>query len=373
LQDINFLIIIDNVEGKILIIEDEKDMCESIKSWLDEKGFVCSFAYDGGEALSSIEKEKPDIIILDLMIPGIDGFEVCHRIKHDERFKEIPIIILTVLGETINRVAGFKAGADDYLTKPFDPDELILRIEANLKTRRVSLELKKELDELKEHERIKVEFLGNVGQELLVPIKTIADGISQLGNKNFLSKQKEELEKLSSSLISKLNTFIDVTKANSGKLWIRIDEFPISNVISIVSARIKPDAEKKKLSFDISYPSITMKTEESHLIKILQELLLNAVKFTEKGGIRLEVSEDKENDTVIFNIIDTGHGFGEDEREIFEKEIYVEEKMGLMLVKRLVGILRGNIRLEALPNETKITVILPRKIDAPARRKEDRI
>jgi len=126
---------------RILIVEDDKNIAKLVKYNLDKAGFETSVAKNGEEALSLIDKEEIHLVILDIMLPGMDGFEVCREMKKDDRFKAIPIIMLTAKGEETDRVVGFELGADDYVVKPFSPRELVLRVKAILKRKRPSEEV----------------------------------------------------------------------------------------------------------------------------------------------------------------------------------------------------------------------------------------
>ena len=118
---------------KILVVDDESDIVSLVQYNLEKEGFKVITASDGQEALQRIPAELPQAIILDLMLPQIDGLEVCRQIKKNEATSDIPVIMLTARGEEIDRVVGFELGADDYITKPFSPRELILRLKAVLK------------------------------------------------------------------------------------------------------------------------------------------------------------------------------------------------------------------------------------------------
>ncbi|MEI6831725.1 MAG: response regulator transcription factor [Candidatus Omnitrophota bacterium] len=118
---------------QILIIEDDKHISKLVKYNLEKAGYDCTVADDGEEALDVLAKERPDLIILDIMLPKMDGFELCRAIKQDVKLKNIPIIMLTAKGEEVDRIVGLELGADDYVVKPFSPRELILRMKAILK------------------------------------------------------------------------------------------------------------------------------------------------------------------------------------------------------------------------------------------------
>ncbi|MTI66492.1 MAG: response regulator transcription factor [Firmicutes bacterium] len=119
--------------GKILVVDDEEHIVELIKFNLENGGYEVVIAYDGNEAVEKATKEKPNLVILDLMLPGIDGIEVCRKIKMNNDTKDIPIIMLTAKGEETDKVLGLEIGADDYITKPFSVRELMARIKAVLR------------------------------------------------------------------------------------------------------------------------------------------------------------------------------------------------------------------------------------------------
>jgi phosphate regulon transcriptional regulator PhoB len=118
---------------KILVVDDEKDIVDLISYNLEKEGFTTMRAYDGHNALEMVKTQKPDIVILDLMLPGIRGLEVCKFIRRNRETEELPIIMLTAKGDHVDRIIGFEMGADDYVTKPFDIRELIARVRAVLR------------------------------------------------------------------------------------------------------------------------------------------------------------------------------------------------------------------------------------------------
>lgn len=120
-------------KGKILIVEDDRDIVEMVEYNLKQEGYETSHAYDGEKGIKLADKEKPDLIILDLMLPAIDGFEVCKALKRQQSTASVPIIILSAKSRETDKVVGLELGADDYVTKPFSPRELIARIRAVLR------------------------------------------------------------------------------------------------------------------------------------------------------------------------------------------------------------------------------------------------
>lgn len=116
--------------GKVLVVDDDKNICELLKLYLVKEGYQVVFAYDGSEAVTKAKEENPNIIILDVMMPIINGWEACKLIR---QFSDVPIIMLTALDTTENKVQGLNIGADDYIVKPFEPVEVVARINAHLR------------------------------------------------------------------------------------------------------------------------------------------------------------------------------------------------------------------------------------------------
>jgi phosphate regulon transcriptional regulator PhoB len=117
----------------ILVVDDEEPIQELLRFNLEKEGYLVRVAKDGPEALKHVVNDQPDLLVLDLMLPGMDGLEVCRKLRSNPKFQQIPIIMLTAKGEEFDKVLGLELGADDYMTKPFSPRELLARIKARLR------------------------------------------------------------------------------------------------------------------------------------------------------------------------------------------------------------------------------------------------
>jgi DNA-binding response OmpR family regulator len=117
---------------KILIVDDEVDLVETVRFPLEMEGFNVLVSYNGEDALNQARKEKPDLILLDLMLPKLDGYKVCRLLKFDERYKNIPILMLTAKTQEKDKALGMETGANDYITKPFDLDKLVEKVKLYL-------------------------------------------------------------------------------------------------------------------------------------------------------------------------------------------------------------------------------------------------
>jgi DNA-binding response OmpR family regulator len=119
-------------QKKILVVDDEVDLVETLRFPLEMEGFNVLVSYNGEDALNQARKENPDLILLDLMLPKLDGYKVCRLLKFDERYKHIPILMLTAKTQEKDKLLGKETGADEYITKPFDIDELMKKIKSYL-------------------------------------------------------------------------------------------------------------------------------------------------------------------------------------------------------------------------------------------------
>ncbi len=124
------MIFLEQLASKILIVDDERNICELIRLYVEKEGFNAELAYDGEEALQKFDKTKPDIVLLDIMLPKKDGWQVCRELRS---VSDVPIIMLTAKGELFDKVLGLELGADDYIVKPFEAKELVARIKAVLR------------------------------------------------------------------------------------------------------------------------------------------------------------------------------------------------------------------------------------------------
>jgi len=127
---------VNNLQPTILIVEDEPPLVELISYNLEKAGFQAKIARDGDEAMLAVEEHKPDLVLLDWMLPYVSGIEICRRIRRNPDTRDLPIIILTARGEEDDRIRGLDAGADDYVVKPFSPSELVARVKAVLRRTR---------------------------------------------------------------------------------------------------------------------------------------------------------------------------------------------------------------------------------------------
>lgn len=216
----------------ILIVEDELEIAQLIQLSLEKEGFSCRISRDGISALKMFQEQPPDLIILDLMIPGLDGLEVCARIRHKPGAKDPYILMLTAKGEEIDRVIGLSTGADDYMVKPFSPRELVARVRALLRR-----------------------SLRQGGQNQVYRTQNFILDVEQRTASRQKNSQELEILDLTTLEFNLLSTFV----SNPGRVWNRsqlIDKlwgdnfFGDERVVDTHVARLR-----KKIEPDLAHPS----------------------------------------------------------------------------------------------------------------------
>jgi len=184
---------------KILIVDDDPNVALLVKMTLSKQvGFSLEIAENGHEALEKIEKEPPDLVLLDLMMPGIDGIEVCRRIKNDKKTKYIPVLMLTAKRDAADMILGMEVGANDYITKPFNPEELVARVRVHLRIKALEKEAaaKAELETA-------LEMSVTLQHQINNPLTGVVGNIELLKEWETLSK-KDMNEAIESALVCAL-------------------------------------------------------------------------------------------------------------------------------------------------------------------------
>ncbi|MDD3375353.1 MAG: response regulator transcription factor [Candidatus Omnitrophica bacterium] len=206
----------------ILIVEDDKNISKLVRYNLEKAGFSCQSTITGEEALDILDTQPVDLIILDIMLPKMDGLETCKQIKQDKRTASIPVVMLTAKGEEVDRIIGFELGADDYIVKPFSPRELVLRVKAILK-RGIPEESEKDIFEFKEividKPRHKVKVRNKEVKLTAMEFKLLETLMSRKGRVQSRDQLLEDVWGLSSDVTTRtIDTHIKRLRQKLGKL-----------------------------------------------------------------------------------------------------------------------------------------------------------
>jgi CheY-like chemotaxis protein/HPt (histidine-containing phosphotransfer) domain-containing protein len=364
----------------VLVVDDISRNIQVVVDILDDLGYATTFATSGKQALERVETAKPDLILLDLMMPEIDGIEVCKILKSNPEYLDIPVIFLTASHETEHLLQAFEAGAVDYITKPFNAPELVARVHTHLELKQTRdnlgktlIELKQSREEALEAARIKSQFLANMSHEIRTPMNAVL-GMTELLLKTPINEQQLDfLQTLKSSgedLLMIINDILDFSKLEAGEMRLEKKEFGLKNVIEQIFNLLGPQVANKKiqLSYEISSDTPTFLIgDASRLRQILLNLLGNGIKFTDQGKVYLKISlknirhENESLATLHFMIQDTGIGIdSQNQKKLFQSFSQIDNSstrqyggtgLGLAICKQLVQLMEGQIGVDSVINQ----------------------
>lgn len=369
----------------ILVVDDDAVVREFMSATLEDAGFHVATVEDGEAALRYCMDNTPDLIIADVLMPGIDGFELCHELRRRPETEYIPILVATGLDDGASIVKAFDAGATDFINKPIKWVVLNYRVQYMLRTSRVSQELRANQtrlvlakDEAESANRMKTEFLANMSHELRTPLNAVI-GFSGIMRQQAFGPMPERyieysklIEDSGTHLLTIINGILDLARAEANRLTLYEEEIAIPEVVSLCEGIIRPMAEKAAIEFtvriDETLPHVF--ADATKLQQILINLLSNAVKFTPApGSVRLTIGTD-ETDHLMFRIADTGIGipadkldlalapFGQVDSRLSRK--YDGVGLGLPLTKCLVELHGATMEIESKCEQgTVVTVLFP--------------
>lgn len=359
----------DIKNSTILIVDDNPTNLGVLFDYLSNLGFNVLVSQDGENALVLVQDEKPDIILLDIMMPGIDGFEVCKRLKENPSVRDIPIIFISALSETFDKVTGFEIGGVDYITKPFQQEEVLARISSHLT-------IKRQKEILNELNASKDRFFSIVANDLRSPIASIIRVAKELQD-SLIVWDKDQISKISKDLNeTSQNTYSFVENLLE---WSRIqleliDCTPLKvYLIDIINNNIKLNAktiEQKNINIENNItPSVFVFADRYMVNIIIKNLLTNALKFTNRNG-RIFIDSKQENGNIVVSIKDTGIGITKD---ILNKLFLLDKPvkqygtegergtgLGLILCQNFIRRNNGKIWIESeFGNGTTVSFSLP--------------
>jgi signal transduction histidine kinase len=365
--------------AKILIVDDEKDLVEMMAYNLERKGYKTIKTYDGFEAWEKIESEMPDLLILDLMMPNLDGWELCRLVRRSQSkaMKEMGILMLTARAMPEDRVYGLEIGADDYLTKPFSINELILRVEKLMEKRKTISQLAEKVESLHSSLETKESNLRRIAHDLKSPLISIGFSARRMLRKGQNEEASGALKTIYDSSLH-LTQWIDETlffhDLTQSKWQEQVKEVDVKSLVQQTIDLLKESASEKniEIEFKASLSILKISCHESLMYRALVNLLSNALKYTPRGG-KVEVAlitylNKRGTGVMEISIKDNGIGICEEDMEkIFEpyyrgKNISSEEGkgLGLSFVKEVVDLHGGKILVQSEPNKGSLfSILLP--------------
>ncbi|HAZ43440.1 MAG TPA: histidine kinase [Cyanobacteria bacterium UBA11371] len=351
--------------ARILLVDDNADIRDYLTRILSDR-FQVEAVADGAAALAAATERVPDLVLSDVMMPGLDGFELLRALRADPRTREIPIILLSARAGEESVVEGLEAGADDYLIKPFSAQELVSRVNGHLQMAQLRYE---SLDRERTLNRRKDELLSTVSHELNTPLVAILGWTRLLranpSNQSMLMKSLETIERNAMLQAKLIQDLLDISRITAGKLRLSLAPVELKSVIDIAIATVTQTAQAKEIDLvwqeNIFNQNIVVMGDRDRLQQIICNLLTNAIKFTsDRGNVTVELSKiggEKlyNNSYAEVRVTDTGIGISPDFLpHIFDRFRQAEESgaakglgLGLAIARHLVELHNGTIHAQS--------------------------
>lgn len=392
----------NSYRGNILVVDDLPDNLRVLSAKLTAIGYKVRCVTNGEMALVSVNSHQPDLILLDIRMPRIDGYAVCQKLKADPKTKGIPVIFLSAVDNVLDKVKAFEVGGADYITKPFQAEEILARVANQLTIQRLQNQLVTQnqhlqqeiearrqteaaLQDAKEASEIanyaKSNFIARMSHELRTPLNAILGFAGLIGHDRSLSAEHQDyassIDQSARHLLQLINQILAITKAEANQITLNQQTFGLRHFLEVTALNWRLQAQKKGLRFSlICAPEVpnTIRTDDGKLQQILTQLLKNAVQFTAFGDISLRVttedggwesppSDDPDSEfyqktvPLFFEVEDTGAGIADFEmNRLFQAFSQTESGqkaergvgLGLYICQQYIQALGGHITLTSV-------------------------
>ncbi len=368
----------------VLIIDDSSINLTLLCNLLEQQNFRVLSAESGKKGLEIAKQSKPDIILLDVAMPGWDGYNTCQRIKADVSLNKIPVLFLSALDEIENKVRGFQVGAVDFIGKPFQKDELLARVQTHIELAHLRQNLEHEVanktkkiqsllealqvsyEKTQQVSILKTEFLRNISHEFFTPLNAIKGMTEMLIEDTELSEEQYHCAKTVIKATQQLNTLItnalNFADQFQGEYEQVFNDFQIHEIVDHVLNKFFVNTQDLQITTEIA-PQLCTPLRGNHdkIDKILSNLVDNAIKFTRRGQIMIRVQpleRDDKKQWVRFEVSDTGIGIAQEKQvDLFgifyqidgsSTRLYDGVGMGLAVAKMFTEKMGGQIGVNSI-------------------------
>ncbi len=366
--------------AEVLIVDDSLDNLNVLSAVLQSHGYSVRGARSGRAALHAIEAAPPDLVLLDILMPEPDGYDVCRQLKANPALRDMPVIFLSALDSTFDIVRAFQAGGADYIVKPFRLEEIVARVRHQItilnlqrELRAQNLQLQDAKAGLEEAYAAKSQFLAYVNHELRNPLAAIV-GIARLlqtwqqqpkSDRKTLARYVEMLDCSATHLLDLTNDVLDLAKLEVGGMVLETDTIDLQEFLVGLDRMWEPEASRRGLEWHIESPPhlpACIRADRGKLRQVLVNLLSNSMKFTQTGGISLvlrvfsEGADVPDAVTLAFAVTDTGPGIGPAEcKRLFSpfvqgaagRQIGQGTGLGLQIAWKLTELMGGTLTVES--------------------------
>lgn len=316
---------------RILIIDDDPENIHALMGALQAEYSIVA-ATDGARGLALAENTADlDLILLDVVMPDMNGFEVCQCLKSNARLRDVPVIFVTVLGETSDKVRGFDLGGQDYITKPFQYEEVHARIRTHVSLYRLQRELRASNRRLRELEQFKENLTQMIVHDLRSPL-TVATGCLEMCRLDVYELKPAEIHEVLTQSLEALDSIhdmveqiLDVGRLEEHRLKLSTDPCDVLQLVKNAAKKVALDASGHELDFRPSEP-VRIPCDSQLIERVFQNLITNAIKFSPAGS-RIEVSVTAGEDMAGIVVSDEGRGVSPDHQDrVFDKFYQTEDR-----------------------------------------------
>jgi CheY-like chemotaxis protein len=387
----------------ILIVDDNPRNLHVLGKNLQLENYEIEFAINGSATIEWLNVKNFDLLLLDINMPGMNGLEVCRQIRSDRKYDNMPVIFITADADKESIIKGFEAGGQDYITKPFDLRELMVRVRTHLalknsieklaeinsvleeRVKERTLQLNNAKEKAEESNRLKTAFLQNLSHELRTPMNGILGFLEILQDKELDEEKREEflniVQESGQRLLHTINDIVEISKIETGDNLLYFSDFDLAATMNYHLEFFKPKAEAKNIEFrcsqKITGDAALINSDSSKIEAILTNLINNAIKFTYTGSI--EFGDYLEGLNLVLYVNDTGKGIPSNRLDaIFDRFVQADSRLtrayegmglGLSIVNAYVKALGGEIKVESeVEKGSLFSVYLPYY---PSKRKEN--
>jgi two-component system, sensor histidine kinase and response regulator len=330
------------LEGAVLVVDDEPRNVTLLQDLLEARGYTVWTAANGEEGLAIVSERTPDVILLDVMMPRLNGFDLCRRIKADQRTAMIPVLLVTSLDAREDRLAGIGAGANDFITKPIDSGDLLLRVRNAVTTKRLYDQVLAQLRQLQELETARERLTHMIVHDLRSPLTGILGYLELIrmdaqaaGDKETLDNS-EEARIIVWRLTELISQVLDVSRLETGHLPLSVAETDLVALLPKAISALGPPPNGVKVAYDLPEKPVMVACDRELISRVAMNLVGNAFKFTPRGG-QVHIGLAAENGRARLTVTDNGPGVPPEFREmIFDK--YGQAPQGRIIGVRSTGL-----------------------------------
>lgn len=308
----------------ILVVDDTIENLRLLTRMLDQHGYETRPVTSGRQALQAVDNEAPHLILLDINMPEMNGYDVCRRIKEREELEDVPVIFLTALTDTADKVRAFDVGGVDYITKPFQVEEVLARVKTHVELRRARLELLESYERLRSLEELRDNLVQMIVHDMRSPLHILLACLESMELEAQDDLGEQEAENLRSAIaaaegLSRMAThMLDLSRLEQGKMPLERERCDLAEIGREVAGRFAQLEPDRPILVDADGP-IEATCDGAVIKRVLENLVGNGVKHTPPGG-RLRISIEARNQAARIAVDDEGPGIPLEARErIFEK------------------------------------------------------